>query len=289
MNTKLKGVIAFLLFICSVASLYFALQTYAEAKIEAKIDRKVKALKLPVFYSDVKYNLWKNQVKIENVALLIGGSPIRIKEVELDLPFEARRKELPKQMLVKVVELHVPSSFALMQSLFPKGLTLNLVGGYTAEDSRIDAFLVTHLERAGKLSVTLKVENFPFRQAQRASKARLLKLIKHAVLKQLTVRFSDEGLLQKALAQQAKESGMSYEAFKNQVVQTVKESFKENPKMEKLIGEPLIAFVKSGGCIELTVSPPGGMDAATLKRILTQKVPLEKLIEELGIKLRNCG
>ncbi len=288
MGIKAKALLTLILFAGALISSYFAVQTYAEVRIAEKVNRKIDQLSIPLGYEKLSYNLMKNTLTINNITLLLTETEISINRLEIDLPFTARKRELPESILVKVEGISIPTFLPFLRKTFGRTLYLNLVGSYRAEGDTISAFLTTGNQKLGYLFVKLVVEGLPLRELQEAGKRRTKEIVKSATIKLIDIKFKDRGLLDLFISAQARESGLSPEAFREQLVRTVRENFK-NPETAGKIGYPLINFIQKGGCIELTVSPPYGLKVSTLRCMVSERLPLERFLKELGLKLKTCS
>ncbi len=288
MGTKTKALLALTLFIGALVSSYFAVQTYAEVKIAEKINGKIDQLSIPIGYERISYDLFHNTISVYDITLLMIGTKIHIDRIEIDLPFTARKREIPENLLVKVEGISIPPFIPFLREALGRTLRFHLVGGYKAEKDTILTFLTTGNRELGYISVKVIAEGVPLRELQRAGKRKTKDIIKSATIRLIDIKFKNRGLLDLFISSQAKASGLSPEAFKEQLIRTVEENFQKNPEMAEKIEYPLVSFIQKGDCLELKVAPPHGLKISTLHRMIVKRLPLNSFLQETGIELKTC-
>ncbi|TCK05337.1 hypothetical protein [Phorcysia thermohydrogeniphila] len=288
MENRAKAILVFLLFIGAVVSSYFALETYIEAKLVEKFSKRIKELPFNVSCAEIDYSLLKNTITLKDINTNILGMNISVKAVEIDLPFTARKKELPDRMLIKVIGLEFPSSLIGITNT-PRTI-VNLVTGYSFEDDSLQVMLKTSVSSLGDLSLLCKLKNLSKRKLERALAGVISerRTIRETKIEYLALKYKDRGFVHEYFKQQALEEGISVEELKKKLITSINESINKDKVLMERIGQPLIEFIENPHCIELIAYPVLPISLKELSLLLNGHPDLRKTAVWLGIKFKVC-
>jgi hypothetical protein len=277
-----------LLFVGALVSSYFALETYIEYKIIEKLNRRVKELPFKVSCNEVDYNLLKNSITLKDINTEILGLSLSVKAIEIDLPFLARKKELPDHMQIKVVGFEFPSSLIGITDT-PKTV-VNLVTGYSFEEDSLQVALKTSVSSLGDLSLICKLKNLSRKKLERALAGTISerRTIRETKIEYLALRYRDRGFISEYFKQSALEEGIRVEEFKKKLIELIRESIGKDRVLRERIVEPLTAFIESPKCIELIAQPVLPISLKELSYLLNSHKDLRKTLLWLGITFKRC-
>ena len=288
MVDRAKVILVFLLFIGAVVSSYFALETYITAKLVEKFSKRIREFPFDVSCSEIDYSLLKNTITYKDVNTNILGMNISVKTVEIDLPFTARKKELPDHMLIKVVGLEFPSS--LIGITTTSRTVVNLVTGYSFGKDSLRVILKTSIPSLWDLSLICKLKNLSKEKLEKALAGVISerRTIRETKIEYLALRYRDRGFVSEYLKQGALEKGITAEEFKKELIELIDENTKEDKVLTERIGQPLIKFLENPRCIDLIVHPVLPVSLKELSHLLNSHSDLKKITLWLGVTAKTC-
>ena len=302
---KLRWFLTLILFVAAVVSSYFALESYAEAKLREKFDRKITSLPINVSYSDLKYHLLENRITIKNLKVSELGYTISTEKITVDLPITARKKELPESLQLKMEGFSIPTNLPFIKNFFKiiglngEKLMLNLNTEYSFDGNVLLTHLAASSPALGDLVISSYFTNITKEKLQiilegerhktKGSIADEKDTLKRVALAYLNIRYRDRGLLQNFFNQEAKQEGISVEELKKRFIQTIEKNFRSNQEIREKIAYPLISFIKNPSCIEITLKPVQPISIGEVKHILKNDPDISQIIKTTGLILKTCG
>jgi hypothetical protein len=294
---KLRWFLTLILFVAAVVSSYFAIESYAEAKLREKLDRKITSLPVNVSYSDLKYQLIENRITIENLKASEPGYTISTEKIIVDLPVTARKKELPANLQLRIEKLSIPTDLPLVKNFFEiiglnsRKLILNLDTEYSFEGNVLLTHLSTSSPALADLIVTSYFTNISREKLQKAinGTADEKETLKRIALAYLNIRYRDRGLIQNFFYQEAKQEGISVERLKRRFIQTIERNVQNNQTVQERIAYPLISFIKNPSCLEIILKPVQPLSLGEVRQFLKNRPDISRLIEVAGLSLKTCN
>lgn len=293
---KLRWFLTLILFVAAVVSSYFALESYAEAKLREKLDRKITSLPINVSYSDLKYQLLENRITIENLKASELGYSISTEKITVDLPITARKKELPESLQLRIEGLSIPTNLPFIKNFFKiiglngEKLILNLNTEYSFDGNVLSTYLATSSPALGDLVVSSYFTNITKEKLQMALNGTTDEkdTLKRIALAYLNIRYRDRGLLQNFFNQEAKQEGISVEELKRRLIQTIERNVQNNQVVREKIAYPLISFIKNPSCLEITLKPTQPISLREVKHLLKENPNISQIIKTAGLSLKTC-
>jgi len=293
---KLRWFLTLILFVAAVVSSYFALESYAEAKLREKLDRKITSLPINVSYSDLKYQLLENRITIENLKASELGYSISTEKITVDLPITARKKELPESLQLRIEGLSIPTNLPFIKNFFRiigfngKNLILNLNTEYSFDGNVLSTHLATSSPALGDLVISSYFTNITKEKLQMALNgiADEKDTLRRIALAYLNIRYRDRGLLQNFFNQEAKQEGISVEKLKRRLIQTIERNVQNNQVVREKIAYPLISFIKNPSCLEVTLKPTQPISLREVKHLLKDNPDISQIIRTAGLSLKTC-
>ncbi|RUM43307.1 MAG: hypothetical protein DSY35_03820 [Desulfurobacterium sp.] len=289
MTSRTRALVVLLLFIGAVVSSYFAVETYVEAKILEKFRKRVNNLPFPTSCREVDYNLLRNTITLKDLKAEILGLNVSVKALEIDLPFTARKRELPDRMLIKVTGLRFPSS--LLGITNTPQTVVNLVTGYSFDDDSLQVVLKTSVSSLGDLSLSLKLKNLSRKKLEKALAGTISerKTLREAKIAYLALKYRDRGFVAEYFKEQAVEEGVEVDELKKRLVESINKAVGKDKVLYQRIGQPLTEFIENPRCIEFTAQPVLPISLKELTYLLNGHPDLRKTAIWLGIELKTCS
>ncbi len=293
---RLRWFLTLILFVAAVVSSYFALESYAEAKLREKFNRKITSLPVNVSYSDLKYHLLENRITIKNLKASELGYTVSTEKITVDLPITARKKELPESLQFKVEGLLIPTNLPFIKNFFKiiglngENLILNLNTEYSFSGDVLLTHLATSSPALGDLVISSYFTNISKEKLQIALNgvADEKDTLKRIALAYLDITYRDRGLLQNFFNQEAKQEGISVEELKKRLIQTVERNVQNNQAVRERIAYPLISFIKNPSCLEITLKPIQPISLREVKHLLKSNPNIFQIIKTAGLSLKTC-
>jgi hypothetical protein len=293
---KLRWFLTLILFVAAVVSSYFAIESYAEAKLREKFDRKITSLPVNVSYSDLKYQLLENRITIKNLKVSELGYTISTEKITVDLPITARKKELPESLQLKMEGFSIPTNLPFIKNFFKiiglngEKLMLNLNTEYSFDGNVLLTHLATSSPALGDLVISSYFTNITKEKLQMVlnGTADEKDTLKRVALAYLNIRYRDRGLLQNFFNQEAKQEGISVEELKKRFIQTIEKNIRSNQEIREKIAYPLISFIKNPSCLEITLKPVQPISIGEVKHILKNDPHISQIIKTTGLILKTC-
>ena len=240
-----------------------AYQMFIERQVEQRIAEEVSKLPsgVTVEYGEVDAGFLGEPLRINDIRLLMeGDAPVHIKQVEV---IEYDRRNDPPNFL------HAKASGIRRDLLVeddPQMAALRKLGyqqirgsyeikyRYQPETRQFDLQeLRGELEGVGAASLRMKLDNFELQRADAATVNQLPEF----ELRELTLTYSDDSLVRKLIAEQAKTQGVSEAELMAAIEQQIDAQARtlEDPFFSQLAAE-LKAFIREPGTLTLTAAPP---------------------------------
>jgi len=287
---KKRALLASLLFVVSLVSLYFALEAYANAKLKEKIDRRLRKLPYAVSYSYFHYNLALNDLEFKDLSLRGKLFYVKISDLKVDLPFNFRKKGFPPYLKVSleggVVGLNLP---LLDELLGESSFKFDLNGWYTFSGNRFNSYLFLRLSQVADIYTEASVENLSYSAVERFLEGRTTvnSLINRGKLDKFLFVFRNRGIYERFLSYAAKQEGTTPAKVKEELLKMVKQSFKD-PYLYANLGKALEEFIENPSCLKLEVNPPVPVSLKEVKKLFVSRPDLKRVVEELGVKFTVC-
>jgi len=293
---KKKALIAALLLVGALISAYFALEAYATYKLKEKFDRRLSKLPYHVSYERFKYNLLLNDIEIKNLHFKEEGLKVDVGEIYIDLPFTLRKKAVPHSFTLKAERIEIPSQTPflgeLLKTIGYKGskVTADFISSYTFEGDELKVKVGLTGRELARVETVGELYGIDRELAQKVFEGRLPPKVveRRGELKELTLKYIDEGLFRGFLNYLSQQEGESPEKVKEELKKTIDESLRESPEIYRRIGRALIEFIDNPTCLEIEVEPHPPIKISQLVKAASEKGEIEKLLKRLNLKAETC-
>ncbi len=288
---KKKVALAVVLLFAALISLYFALEAYANVKLKEKFDRRLSKLPYSTSYSRFHYSLGPNDLEIDGLDFkgeLFSG---RFQKLIIDLPFDFREKKFPPYLRVVVKNGDFRLNFPVLDELLGRSnFDFDLDGSYSFNGGDFDSSFYLNLNGMGDLLLKARVDNLDYGTVERFFEGRTTvnPILKKGELSRLEIVFKNRGLYETFLSYAAKQEGTTPDKIRGELLSMVKQSFQDELLYDR-IGRPLEEFINNPTCLKVELNPPRPVSLQELKRLISSKPDVKKVVEELGLKLSVCS
>ena len=297
MERKAKLILTALLFVGAVVSSYFAIETYANYTLEKKFANRLSKLPLYASYRKFHYNLLKNDVEIDDLTFKDNRTYICVGKLYIDLPFTARKKEVPQAFSVKAEDLELPSDFPGFRELLRfvgyrnPFVTVNFVSSYSFKGNRIEVASTAVARRLGGINLELKLEGIDRKLTQEFLEGRIpVRYIEEkGALKEFELTYKDFGLFQQFLSFVGSQEGQKPDKVKEELKRSIVQAIKKRGEIAERVGLPLLLFVDNPDCLKVEVKPPFPIKISQLVDMASKRPKVEEIIKTLNLRLTTCN
>lgn len=285
-----RALLASLLLIASLVSLYFALEAYANVKLKEKIDRRLRKLPYAVSYSYFHYNLALNDLEFKDFSLRGKLFYVKVSDLKVDLPFNFRKKGFPPYLRVSLEGAVVGLNLPLLDELLGESsFSFDLNGWYTFNGDRFSTYLFLKIKKVADVYTETSVENLSYSAVERFLEGRTTvnSLINRGKLDRFLFVFRNRGIYERFLSYAAKQEGTTPGKVREELLKMVERNFKD-PYLYANLGKALEEFIEKPNCLKLEVNPPVPVSLREVKKLFVSRPDLKRVVEELGVRLTVC-
>ena len=288
---KKRVALAVVLFVVALISAYFALEAYANVKLKEKFDRRLAKLPYATSYSRFHYSLGPNDLEIDGLSIKGSLFSVQTQKLLIDLPYNFREKRFPPFLKVIVKNGYFRLELPLLDELLGRSsFGFDLAGWYDFDGNRLDTFFFLKLKKLGSFSFKMDVDNLSYSTVEWFFEGRTTvnPILRRGELSHLEVVFKNGGLYDTFLRYAAKQEGTTPADIKKELLSMVRQSFQDETLYER-IGKPLEEFINNPTCLKVELNPSRPVSLQELKRLVTSKPDIRKVVEEIGLKFSVCG
>ena len=286
---KKRVLLALLLFFAALVSSYFALEAYANVKLKEKIDRRLSKLPYASSYSGFHYNLASNDIELKDFAVRGTLFSLTMQELLVDLPYSFRKKSFPPYLRIVVKGGVFRVELPLLEELLGESLfRFDVDGWYRFDGSRFVSSFFLRLRNLGEVYLNAEVDNLDYPTVERFFEGRTTvnALVNRGKLSKFEMVLKNRGLYDRFLHYAARQEGATPEEVKKELLAMVRQSF--SGELRRKIGAALEEFIENPTCLKVEVKPEQPVSLKELKRFVSSRPDVKKVVEELGIKLSTC-